>query len=97
MFVLMFAMSRAPGAPAGRSPGLAPRPARGGGEGGRIGWAAGLQDRRSCGNSQPHSRLVGDNAHEAENGNSKVVLKWLGYAWLQISCAWMANIVCMEK
>ena len=40
MFVLMFSMSRAPGAPAGRPPGPAPQPARGGG-GGQLGWRIG--------------------------------------------------------
>ena len=59
-----------------------------------VGWAAGLEDRRSSGKSQPHSWLLGDTAHEADKGSLKAVLEWLG---LRISCAWVENIVLMEK
>lgn len=73
--------------PAAR-PGPPARPGRGWG-------AAGLEDRRSSGKSQqPHSCLLGDTAHEADKGSSKPVLEWLG---LRISCAWVENIVLMEK
>ena len=89
MLVLMFSMSRAP----------AGRPARPSGPSGAgvrdgVSWVAGLEDRRSSGKSQLHLCLLGDNAHKANSGSSKVVLEWFG---LQISCAWTENIVLMEK